>query len=242
MDPYLEGIYKGHVMAKSNNQKGKILYLEHYLRGTGENRVVTMQDILAYLLEKDIHAERKSIYDDLEVLRSFGMDIRYRRGKPGGYYLVSDPDSEMGLPLTRIIDRQAEPGPDWLLEEEDRPEAGKQAVQEDPPLAEPVPSPAEGDLKPTAKVIFGSGEEYRQVRLLCSEQAYEQIRAFFGDETEIRQKEGDNLVVTANAPDTPIFYGWLTAMGVDVRLIKPKKMVQSYREYLKTLSREYKMS
>ena len=56
-------------MAKSRNQKGKILVLEHLLQGTGESRIVTMQEILDKLLEYGITAERKSIYDDIEALR-----------------------------------------------------------------------------------------------------------------------------------------------------------------------------
>ena len=71
-------------MAKSNNQKGKVLYLARLLSETGESHSVSMQDILAYLQKYGIQAERKSIYDDMDVLRAFGMDVRYRRGRPGG--------------------------------------------------------------------------------------------------------------------------------------------------------------
>ena len=90
-------------MAKSNNQKAKILYLEKMLRETGEHRVISMQKILENLEKQGIRAERKSIYDDVEVLRSFGMDIRYTRERPGGYYLAGEsageeqPSEEPGL-------------------------------------------------------------------------------------------------------------------------------------------------
>lgn len=77
-------------MAKSRNQKGKILVLEHLLQGTGESRIVTMQEILDKLLEYGITAERKSIYDDIEALREFGLDVQYKRGRPGGYYLAGE--------------------------------------------------------------------------------------------------------------------------------------------------------
>ena len=77
-------------MAKSRNQKGKILVIEHLLQGTGESRIVTMQEILDKLLEYGITAERKSIYDDIEALREFGLDVQYKRGRPGGYYLAGD--------------------------------------------------------------------------------------------------------------------------------------------------------
>ena len=58
-------------MAKSRNQKAKILVLEHLLEETGENRAVTMQEILEKLTECGVNAERKSIYDDLDALREF---------------------------------------------------------------------------------------------------------------------------------------------------------------------------
>ena len=74
-------------MAKSHNQKAKILILEHLLAGTSRDRGVTMQEIIDKLAEYEITAERKSIYDDLEALREFGLDIEFKRGRPGGYYL-----------------------------------------------------------------------------------------------------------------------------------------------------------
>ena len=56
-------------MAKSCNQKGKILYLQKMLSETTSQNPVTMQEILAKLEEQGIRAERKSIYDDMETLR-----------------------------------------------------------------------------------------------------------------------------------------------------------------------------
>ena len=47
-----------------------------------------MQEILEKLTECGVNAERKSIYDDLDALREFGLDIKYKRGRPGGYYLA----------------------------------------------------------------------------------------------------------------------------------------------------------
>lgn len=77
-------------MARSKNQKLKLIYLMEFLwTQTDEQHVVSMQQILAYMESKNIHAERKSIYDDLEVLRSIGWDIQNRREQPAGYYLKS---------------------------------------------------------------------------------------------------------------------------------------------------------
>lgn len=77
-------------MAKSRNQKAKILYLLQFLQErTDENHRVSMEDILGYLESYDISAERKSIYADIETLKNFGYDILFQKGKEGGYFLAS---------------------------------------------------------------------------------------------------------------------------------------------------------
>ena len=63
-------------MAKSQNQKLKLLYLWEYLtQQTSEEHPVSIKQIIAYLESQDIAAERKAIYDDLELLRYWGLDI-----------------------------------------------------------------------------------------------------------------------------------------------------------------------
>lgn len=76
-------------MAKSENQKLKLLYLRDYLRqSTDAAHPVTVQKLIDFLASKDIHAERKSIYDDIRTLNEYGTEILYRRGKHGGYYVA----------------------------------------------------------------------------------------------------------------------------------------------------------
>lgn len=77
-------------MPKSRNQKAKLLYLLRYLENyTDEEHRVTMEEIIQYLSSKDIQAERKSIYADLESLKELGYDILYQKGRDGGYFLAS---------------------------------------------------------------------------------------------------------------------------------------------------------
>ena len=77
-------------MAKSYNQKMKILYLmQAFLERTDEMHVLSMKEILEMLEGNGIRAERKSIYDDIETLRVYGLDIVYRKEPPSGYYLAS---------------------------------------------------------------------------------------------------------------------------------------------------------
>lgn len=205
-------------MAKSNNQKAKILYLEKLLYGTGENDTITMQDILEELQKHGIRAERKSIYDDFAVLREFGMDIRYRRGRDGGYYLA---DSSRGAaPLQEA------------------------AEEECPQPAEPQEKPEEKQFQEPERDGWmhnnNAGTSKKQMKLLCAENVREQVQRYFGDSAQYKEKYSGYFTVTADYIEDPVFFGWLTAMGTDVHLMKPKKAAQTYREYLKSLAREYK--
>ncbi len=78
-------------MAKSSNQKGKLLYLmQILLQETDEDHTLSMNEILEKLKAYDIEAERKSIYSDIETLRSFGLDIiGEQQGKTYGYFVGS---------------------------------------------------------------------------------------------------------------------------------------------------------
>lgn len=77
-------------MAKSSNQKAKLLFLMKYLlESTDEEHPASLAGLLAMLERHDIHAERKSIYDDLEALRLFGLDIEFQKAQPSGYYVAS---------------------------------------------------------------------------------------------------------------------------------------------------------
>lgn len=78
-------------MAKSVNQKQKILYLLQYLeRKTDEAHPATTKELIDYLAAQEISVERKTIYADIETLIRFGYDIEYIKSRTeGGYYLAS---------------------------------------------------------------------------------------------------------------------------------------------------------
>lgn len=76
-------------MAKSSNQKLKLLYLFKMLNEkTDENNTMTINDMISELNLYGITAERKSIYDDLEALRHYGLDIGMRKTKTTDYYVA----------------------------------------------------------------------------------------------------------------------------------------------------------
>ncbi|MCD8326984.1 MAG: WYL domain-containing protein [Lachnospiraceae bacterium] len=78
-------------MAKSTSQKLKLVYLmQIFLEYTDEQHRLTMPELLSRLSACDIEAERKSVYEDIELLRAYGMDIiGERAGRNYEYYLGS---------------------------------------------------------------------------------------------------------------------------------------------------------
>lgn len=93
-----QGIY----MAKSTGQKLKLLYLLKILsENTDEAHPIAMKQLLEELEALGVHAERKTIYTDIEDLKHFGYDILRNTSKTeGGYYLAS---REFELPELKLL-------------------------------------------------------------------------------------------------------------------------------------------
>lgn len=88
-------------MPKSANQKLKLLYLmQLLLQKTDEEHQLTVQEMIDELAKRDISAERKSIYADLEALRQFGLDVVQNKGKSTGYYVAS---RDFELPELKLL-------------------------------------------------------------------------------------------------------------------------------------------
>ena len=63
-------------MAKTQNQKLKLLYIMRFLlQNSDEQHPVGIAQMIDMLDSHGIMGERKSIYDDIEALRSFGLDV-----------------------------------------------------------------------------------------------------------------------------------------------------------------------
>ena len=78
-------------MAKSDNQKLKILYILDYLqKNSHEGNPVRASELIS-MLDRNyrIQCERKTIYSDIAALQEYGADIVALPGKNGGYYIAS---------------------------------------------------------------------------------------------------------------------------------------------------------
>lgn len=87
-------------MARSSNQKPKLLYLRDILQKTDEDHPVSMSRIITLLAQNGVEAERKSIYNDLAVLEQYGMDIQLKPGRGGGYFTT---DRYFELPELKLL-------------------------------------------------------------------------------------------------------------------------------------------
>ncbi len=75
-------------MPKSRNQKLKLLYLKEILEGyTDDYNKLSTKEIIEKLAEYGINAERKSIYDDIECLKFYGLDIITEKTDSNRYYI-----------------------------------------------------------------------------------------------------------------------------------------------------------
>ena len=88
-------------MAKSSNQKAKLLrLLQFLLRQTDEEHPATVAQLIEELDRCGVKAERKSIYDDLETLRQLGVDIQCRKGRSPGWFIGA---REFELPEVKLL-------------------------------------------------------------------------------------------------------------------------------------------
>ena len=76
-------------MPRTSNQKLKLLYLADILLSeTDEDHPLTLREIISKLKGFDISADRKTLYQDFEVLREYGYDIiSEKRGRSCCYFL-----------------------------------------------------------------------------------------------------------------------------------------------------------
>ena len=204
-------------MAKSHNQKAKILYLERMLRESSTVRPISMQEILDRLGELGIRAERKSIYDDMETLKDFGMAIQYRRGREGGYYLVQERVPE-------------------VPEVPEMPEMSEMSEVQETLKEEPIHPVVSLDAEAPEQEKNG-----KEIKLLGKNSVRKEVLKALGKKVPYKSKGEDCFTVVIQTEPDRKFYGWLASMGRSVHILKPKKVAASYREYLKSIAKDYKI-
>ena len=86
---------------KQSNQKLKLLYLLKILsEKTDEEHTMTVPQMIEELSKYGISAERKSIYDDLECLKLYGVDLCVEKSKTYDYFVAS---RDFELPELKLL-------------------------------------------------------------------------------------------------------------------------------------------
>lgn len=89
-------------MAKSEKQKLKLLALIDILKkSTDEEHGITMNQIISELEARDIKAERKSVYSDIQQLNDYGYEIEGSKLQGTFYYYLLNRDFE--LPELKLL-------------------------------------------------------------------------------------------------------------------------------------------
>ena len=87
---------------KGENQKLKMLYLvQLFSRETDDTHKLTMPEIIARLAADGVNADRKTLYQDFEELRRFGLDIISEKDGRNYYYYLGSRDFE--LPELKLL-------------------------------------------------------------------------------------------------------------------------------------------
>ena len=88
-------------MSAQSGHGAKVLWLMRILNEeTDEHHRLTMSQIIERMSAHGIDCERKSVFSNIELLKSFGVDIIYERGKGGGYYVAS---RQFELPELKLL-------------------------------------------------------------------------------------------------------------------------------------------
>lgn len=83
-------------MAKRENQKLKLYYLIKILQEkTDEDHGLTMPQIIEQLAAYDVSADRKSIYDDMEAMRTLGLEVNGEKEGKYFYYKLNTKKFEL---------------------------------------------------------------------------------------------------------------------------------------------------
>ena len=235
-------------MARSTNQKLKILYIIRLLAGTDEAHVATMADILEELKSRGISAERKSIYDDIAALRSFGLDIVNRRERPAGYYLRDKASlSAVGMaPAAEDSERSGPAGETESAGEEGAAGGSSpaEADQDHHGTGGPQETGEHGTPGETGITLpFLTGKT--KVELSCREEVADRILHQLEGNASVRGKGGkknspEAVSLKCKVEPDETFYGWLAGFGCQVKIQAPSQVIREYRRYLKEIRNMYK--
>lgn len=247
-------------MAKTFNQKIKILYLIQMLMlHTDEEHVLNMQEIIGLLDEKGIKSERKSIYDDFETMRQFGIAVKFKKSNPSGYYLET---RELSLEDVMVVMRSLRKNEEVTqqqydhlvesigrflsiyqrdkLQEVETEEVKQKEQMENHQNAETVQADVMREHQDIILEEKQKEDKKQEIQILFKEKHTNALKAQFGDDIHIKQHKESIYKVKVMTVVDAAFYGWVSSHGMGIKIVKPKTVAEEYRVYLKKLLKQYK--
>ena len=62
----------------------------------------------------------------------------------------------------------------------------------------------------------------------------------FGKEVNIYNSGDDSFETRLNVSVSPQLFGWLTGLGAEVKIVKPERVVEQYKQYIQEIMKQYK--
>lgn len=225
-------------MPNISEKKMKLLHIGRFLlEKTDEAHTVTLPQILEELKNCGITAERKSIYDDIETLRGFGIPIEKRKTRTFEYFMK---DRRFSLEeikfLVDAVNRSS------ALSRKRREALVNKlktlcSVYQAQELEAAVSSGATNSASAAVKEHGGNGEK---VTLEFTRPLLEQVTERFGSEITVEASGKNKLRTTVRTTLEQDFFSWLFSLGTDAKLLSPKKAAEQFREKAKAMAKLYK--
>jgi len=97
------------------------------------------------------------------------------------------------------------------------------------------------DLAGFAKKTFGMfGGRDQQIRLLCRNALAGVVIDRFGSDVWIVPRDEDHFLASVTVTVSPQFFGWVAAIGKDMKIEGPEEVKDEYRAYLEEILQEYR--
>lgn len=209
-------------MAKSCNQKGKILYLQKMLSETTSQKPVTMQRFWQNWKNRGFELSERvfmMIWKPCVILE---------------WIYITEEDGKADIMRKKSASDKTE-ADNTIIHQPDG-ETGEKSEN----VQEQIGKESEAPAKISAPTPSQTGENLKEIRLVCQNSTKKKIQRTFGSGDFLQNKGGDNFIVTVEVVVDKAFFGWLTSMGRNVHILKPKKAAVAYRDYLKNIAKDYK--
>ena len=112
------------------------------------------------------------------------------------------------------------------------------AIQDEPRSLEALEDKT--DLAQFAKKTFGMfGGRDVQVRLMCRNYLAGVVIDRLGSDIMMIPTDEEHFTAQMTVTVSPQFFGWITAIGRDMRITGPEEVKEEYRQYMEGILREY---